>query len=52
MAKILAYKIRIKWWVIPYLHTLNIFCFIFATEPNIDAIGDFIVKHGVKTEIV
>ncbi|WP_162004103.1 hypothetical protein [Yersinia pestis] len=45
-------QISIKWWVIPYLHTLNIFCFIFATEPNIDAIGDFIVKHGVKTEIV
>lgn len=52
MAKTLACKISIKWWVIPYLHTLNIFCFIFAIESNIDAIGNFIVNHGVKTEIV
>lgn len=32
-------RVRIAWWVVPYLETLKFFCLVMGTEPNADKIG-------------
>jgi hypothetical protein len=44
----LVVSISIKWWVVPYLTSLRIFCQTFGSEPNYEVIGNFVANHGIK----
>ncbi len=45
-------RFKTRFWVEPYLSVLKMFCLLFGTEPDYQAVGNFIAKHGVKTEIL
>lgn len=40
--------IRPRWWVFPYLHTLAFLCAAMRTEPDLEKVGGFIGKYGIK----
>lgn len=42
-------KVRLAWWVMPYVNTLLFFCRVFHTEPDYDKLTN-IIKRGVVYE--
>lgn len=44
----LIVEIDIKWWVMPYIKTLVVFCWLFGTVPDLERVGSFVIDHGVK----
>ena len=45
-----AIKVRfsLRWWVIPYLQTIIWICETFRIDPDLEKIGRFIAKYGLK----
>lgn len=39
---------RWRWWVPAYLHTLAFFCATFGTQPDVNAVAQFLVRRGAK----
>jgi hypothetical protein len=42
---------RIKWWLVPYLRSLNFFCETFDCEPDQERLRK-IIALGVSTRII
>lgn len=44
-------KVHVRWWVGPYIKALALFAIVTGQQPDLDRIGKFIAKHGVKLEL-
>lgn len=42
----LVVTVSLRWWVIPYLHTLELFCLLTGCEPDDEKVAEFILRHG------
>lgn len=42
-------KVRIAWWVKPYLRTVLFLCWVFNAEPDMEKVG-YWVKKGLYLE--
>lgn len=47
----IEFKVRVRWWVKHYIQTICIFAVVTRQQPDLDRIGKFITKHGVKLEV-
>lgn len=43
-------RVKVAWWVLPYLQTLQALCHIMGTEPDLERVEHWI-KKGIKAEI-
>jgi hypothetical protein len=46
-----VFKIRFKWWLKPYLHTLAFFCKLHNCEPDFEKLKK-IVEKGTVIELI
>ena len=44
-------NVKVSWWVIPYLHVLNLFCRVTNYKPDADRVGNFVMRHGMKFDV-
>lgn len=45
-------RISVRWWVPAYLAILSFIADCMGTEPDSDKVGQFIVRHGIKTRVM
>lgn len=45
-------RVNVAWWVIPYIHVLGFFCRVAGIQIQPEKVAKFLVRHGVKTEVV
>ena len=44
-------RIKLSWWVTPYVHTLAVLCVLFNTEPDYEKVKRTIAR-GIKKEVI
>lgn len=47
-SNVLTLHMSMRWWVIPYVHALALFCQITGCAPDIGKVAEFIVRRGFK----
>lgn len=47
-SNVLTLVIDVRWWVIPYLNTIALFCGLTGYEPDMQKITRFIARHGIR----
>lgn len=48
MRQKLFITVSFRWWVFPYLNTLVLFALTFGVEPNLEKVGRFVCRYGMK----
>lgn len=44
-------RVRVRWWVKHYIQAIALFAVMNRQQPDLDRIGKFITKHGIKLEV-
>lgn len=47
-SNVLTLHMSMRWWVMPYVHTLILFCQLTGCEPDFNKVCEFIVRHGFR----
>lgn len=47
----LCITISVRWWVPIYLRTLAFVAVTFATEPDLEKVGSFVMRYGLRVEV-
>ena len=49
-ADTLTCEIRLRWWLMPCLHALQLFCWLFRHRPNMDRLNR-VIGLGIYTVV-
>jgi hypothetical protein len=44
-------KVHVRWWVKPYLSTLAMVAWISGRTPDVQKVGEFIARRGIRLEV-
>lgn len=47
----IEFKVSFKWWVIPYIYAIGLFCWFFKREPDFNKLEKLIEK-GTILELI
>lgn len=46
----IAFKVRVSWWVKPYIRAVGVFCAITGLQPDTDKISQTVMR-GMRLEV-